>query len=110
MLTNESWAATTPFVNGSIKLPSVSDCERILGHTQNAYLTAPPQLIKFRDANRTVEKTVNEATLSVNFKPGKFGQVRFRKDINAKVDSPWNIELFGNALAMQDYLSQVQDD
>ena len=108
MLLNESWAATTPFVKGNIRLPAILDCRRILGHTQNAYLTAPPQPNKFKDENRTVEKTVNEATLSVNFIPGKFGHVRFRKNINASADSPWNIELFGSAMTMQDYLDKAQ--
>jgi hypothetical protein len=41
--------------------------------------------------------------------PGKFGQVRFRKDFNADANSPWNIELFGSALTMKDYLHQAQN-
>jgi hypothetical protein len=107
MLSADSWAATTPFVNGKVRLPSVQDCKRILGRTKNAYLTAPPQPGKFRDPNRTVEKTVNETALSVHTIPGKYGHVRIRKKINATIDSPWDVELFGNATTMGNYLQTL---
>ena len=105
MLAQQPWAATTPFVSGSVRLPSVGDCQQILSRTQNAYLSAPPQPIKFRDPNRTVEKTVNEATLSAHFVPGKYGQVRLRRQIKEPASSPWRVELFGHALSMDDYVA-----
>lgn len=104
MLTNEAWAVTTPFVSGAIKLPSVADSQRILDHAKSAYLTAPPHPAKFRDSNHTVEKTVNEATISVHVVPGRYGQVRIRKNVDASPNVPWDIELFGDALAMSDYV------
>lgn len=104
MVSSDPWAATTPFINGKVRLPSVQDCKRILGRTKNAYLTAPPQPGKFRDPNRTVEKMVNETALSVHIIPGKYGHVRIRKNIDAAVDFPWNVELFGNATTMENYL------
>jgi hypothetical protein len=103
MLLPDAWAATTPFVSGKVRLPSVDDCKRILRRTHNAYLTAPPQPAKFRDPNRTVEKTVNEATLWAQMVPGKFGHVRFRKLISESARSPWHVELFGYALSMEEY-------
>jgi hypothetical protein len=78
MLIPEPLAATTPFVKGSVRLPSVTDCHRILSRTRRAYLTAPPQPGKFRDPNRTVEKTVTEVARLVQLVPGKYGHVRLR--------------------------------
>ena len=71
MLAAEPWAATTPFVKGKTNLPTVEDCRRILGRTRRAYLTAPPHPAKFRDPNRTVEKTVNETARWAHFIPGR---------------------------------------
>lgn len=107
MLVKDAWAATTPFVNGKVKLPSTEDCQRILSHTPNAYLTAPPRPAKFRDPNRTVEKTVNEVALLVHFTPGKYGHVRMRKEIGTKSDSSWKVELFGNATTMENYVKEM---
>lgn len=104
MLIPQPWAATTPFVSGDVRLPSVDDCRRVLNRTPNAYLTAPPQPAKFRDPNPTVEKTVNEATLSAHFVPGKYGQIRLRKRIEQSVGSAWHVDLFGQALRMEDYV------
>lgn len=104
MLAAEPWAATTPFVKGKTNLPTVEDCRRILGRTRRAYLTAPPHPAKFRDPNRTVEKTVNETARWAHFIPGRYGHVRIRKYIAATTDSPWNVELFGNATTMENYV------
>jgi hypothetical protein len=104
MLMPNPWAATTPFISGDVKLPKVQDCRRILNFTPEAYLTSPPQPRKFRDSNRTVEKTVFEATRSVHLFPGKYGHIRLRKDISAQSEEPWGFELFGNAIHMRDYV------
>jgi hypothetical protein len=104
MLALQPWAATTPFVSGDVRLPSVGDCQRILGRTPNAYLTAPPQAVKFRDPDRTVEKTVNEAALSAHFVPGKYGHVRLRKGISEPAGCAWRVELFGHALSLEKYV------
>ncbi len=103
----QPWAATTPFVSGAVRLPSIGDCRRILNRTRNAYLTAPPQPVRFHDSNRTVEKTVGEATLSAYFVPGNYGQVRLRKLISEPADSDWRVELFGHALSMENYVLEV---
>ena len=104
MLAAQPCAATTPFVRGNVRLPSVGDCLRILDRTPNAYLTAPAQPGKFSDPSRTVEKTVMETTLSAHFFPGKYGQVRLRKRIAQPADSAWQVDLFGNALSVEDYV------
>lgn len=97
-------AVTTPFVDGKVRLPSVADCQRILARTQSAYLSAPPLAAKFRDNNRTVEKTVLDATRSAQLVPGKYGHVRLRKRLDDAPAAPWRIELFGSAVSMADYV------
>jgi hypothetical protein len=104
MLWKDPWAVTTPFVKGKVKLPTQEDCRRILSRTKDAYLTAPPRPSKFRDSNRAVEKMVQETTLLAHFIPGKYGHVRLRKAIAAEPGSPWNVELFGNAIKIEDYV------
>jgi len=106
MLMPQPWAAATPFASGDVRLPSVSDCQRILARTRRAYLTAPPKPGKFHDPNRTVEKTVIEATRSVHFVPGRYGHVRLRKQIDAAADSDWHVALFGDATKMEDYVQR----
>jgi hypothetical protein len=104
MTVNQTCAVTTPFVGGRVRLPSIADCQRILSKTQNAYLSAPPLPGKFRDANKAVERTVQEATRSVHFLPGKYGHVRLRKRLDEKPGAPWRVELFGSAVSMADYV------
>jgi hypothetical protein len=107
MVVGQTCAVTTPFVGGSVKLPSTDDCRRILSKTQNSYLTAPPIPGKFRDVNKTVERTVQEATRSAYFVPGKYGHVRLRKNFTEPIDAPWRVELFGSAVSMADYVRTV---
>lgn len=104
LATNQAYAVTTPFVGGRVRLPSVPDCERILSRTSNAFLSAPPVPARYRDSDKTVEKTVLEVTRFVQLVPGKFGQVRLRKHVDEPSDTPWRVELFGSALSMSDYV------
>jgi hypothetical protein len=100
----QACAVTTPCVYGRVRLPSVADCQRILVRTQSAFLSAPPLPAKFRDSNKAVEKTVREATRSVQFVPGKYGHVRLRKRVDEPPAAPWRVELFGAAMSMADYV------
>lgn len=104
MLVPQPWAVATPFVSGDVQLPSFDDTSRIVKRTRNAYLTASPQPMKFRDLNRTVEKAVKEATLSTQLVPGRYGQVRLRKRFDELGNSAWGVELFGDAISMEDYV------
>jgi hypothetical protein len=104
LLIQQPWAAVTPVVKGSVRLPDSADCSRILGRTRESYLTAPPHVSKYTDRNRTVEKTVREATRLAQFVPGKFGHVRLRKKIQDPANSPWNAELFGHAIKLSEYV------
>jgi hypothetical protein len=104
MTAEQTCAVVTPFVGGNVRLPSVADCQRILSKTQNAYLSAPPLPGKFRDANKAVERTVQEATRSVHFVPGKYGHVRLRKHLGEVPGAPWRVEMFGSAVRIADYV------
>ena len=104
MAVEQTCAITTPFVRGSVRLPSLADCQRILSKTQNAYLSAPPLPGKFRDSNKAVERTVQEATRLVQFVPGKYGHVRLRKLLDENPGTLWRVELFGSAVSMADYV------
>jgi hypothetical protein len=104
LLVQHPFAVTTPFVDGKVRLPSLGDCRRIVAKTPSAFLSAPPIPSKFRDANRTIEKTVLEATRSVQFVPGKYGHVRLRKRVDESPSGSWRVELFGSAVSMADYV------
>jgi hypothetical protein len=108
MLVGQPSVATTPFVSGNVKLPSLADCQRILARTPKAFLTAPPKPRKFTDPSRTVEKTVAEATLSAHFVPGRYGHVRMRKRIEAREDADWDVAMFGDAVYMANYVLAEQ--
>lgn len=104
LVAEQTYAVTTPFVGGAVRLPSVPDCQRILSRTQSAYLSAPPLPGRYRDVSRAVERTVREATRSIHLLPGKYGHVRLRKGLEEKPETPWRVELFGAALNMADYV------
>ena len=103
LMKDQAWAALTPY-NRGIKLPTSTDCRRILSLTQDAYITAPPGLGKFRHPEPAVYKTALEATLAIGEELGKQGHVRFRRsavDENAR----WRVELFGDALHLAEVLN-----
>jgi hypothetical protein len=93
-------AVTTPWIHGGKCLPRFEDCQRILKRTSRAYITAPPAAKKFRDPNKTVEKTMREAARRVQLTPGHFGHIRLRKNISAQSGTDWSVKLFGDAMHM----------
>jgi hypothetical protein len=102
LMKDRAWAALTPYNRGT-KLPTTTDCRRILSLTQDAYITAPPGLRKFRHPDPAVYKTALEATLGIAEEPGKQGHVRFRRSAADK-NASWRVELFGDALPLAEVL------
>jgi Metallo-beta-lactamase superfamily len=96
-------AAATSYVGGGVRLPTLEDCRRVLQHTSLAFMTARPIPRRFRDRDRTVEKTLREVTKQVYFSPGQFGHVRLRRKIAPEGSEDWQVTLFGDALCMQDF-------
>jgi hypothetical protein len=93
------WAAVTPFNRQKEPLPRPADCARILAMTEDAFITAPPGLSKFKHHEAAVQRTVQEATISIGPEPGKQGHLRFRKVANL-CSKKWTVELFGHALPL----------
>jgi hypothetical protein len=92
------WAIVTPFVRGRHELPKESDRDRILSHTNRAYLTAPPKR-KHRKRERAVEKTLEQfEAVPVNVDP-PMGQIRLRSPIESA--DGWGVELFGPAFQLE---------
>lgn len=105
LMKKEAWAALTPYNRGT-KLPTASDCQRILSLSPEAYITAPPGLGKFRHSDPAVHKTALEATVSIGEEPGKQGHVRLRRSALDK-DAKWRVELFGDALPLERVLKLI---
>jgi hypothetical protein len=105
LMSDHAWAALTPYNRGK-KLPTAEDCYRILHQTDEAYITAPPGLGKFRHPVRTVYKTMREATLAIGEEPGKQGHVRFRRSA-VEANSTWKLQLFGEALPLRKVLATI---
>ena len=86
--------------NRGTKLPKPSDIDRILNLTPHAYVTSridrkpPPR-------PRAVERTLDEAGVSVRGTSPRAGHVRFRLDLTTP-QAGWNIELQGDAVALSE--------
>jgi hypothetical protein len=96
----EAWAVVTPFNRQKEPLPNLADCARILETTENAYITASPGFGKFKHRDPAVQRTMQEATLSIGAELGKQGHVRFRRSALTNSEK-WNVELFGHALPLR---------
>ena len=101
LISPSGWAALTPFNRQKEPLPKPADCARILAMTEDAFITAPPGLGRFKHRDAAVQRTVQEATIAIGTEPGKQGQVRFRKGASLGSEK-WTAELFGNALSLRE--------
>ena len=99
LMSSTGWATVTPFNRQREPLPKRSDCIRILQMTNDAFITAPPSLGKFKHRDAAVQRTVQEATLAIGTEPGKQGHVCFRKAADSYSDK-WTVELFGDAVRL----------
>jgi hypothetical protein len=97
LVTDEAHLILAPFVNGSVMRPEHSDIKRILGRSQNAWITARPEGGKFRSFSRAVQKQMNEKARRVVEIPRGYGHLRIRGKIG---DDPrnWSVEKFGQAV------------
>ena len=101
-----AWGAVTPFNRQRKPLPKRTDCERILGMTESAYITAPPGFGKFKHRDSAVQRTVYEATLAIGSEPGKQGHIRFRRYAHTE-PTGWRVDLFGYALPIRTLLKTM---
>ena len=103
MLHSEPIAALTPWRKGGRSLPTKSDVKRILSFTRKAYSTAPfdiPSPKPVRRRNRTVEKTIREASKRISHVAPSPGMIRLRRRFGSQLD--WDIETFAPACQLMD--------
>lgn len=101
MLYSNPVAILTPFSLGGVNLPTENDVTRICSFTDTAYSTARMGLKQKRKRNQTVEKTIRETVHQIKKVNPSIGHVRFR----AKLSGCWDIELFGDALPLNQLYS-----
>jgi hypothetical protein len=100
MLETAPVAVLTPFVQGSVRLPSDSDARRICQQTPNVYVTAMPAPRRRGQRPRAVERTIRETVRYIRESTGPLGHVRLRSNIDPSVCGEWRVELFGSARAL----------
>ena len=98
MLHSEPIAVLTPWRKGVRSLPTKGDVKRILSFTRKAYATAPFDVSSSKPArrrNRTVEKTIREASKRISHVAPSPGMIRLRRRFGSQLD--WDIETFAPA-------------
>jgi hypothetical protein len=94
-------SALTPVVTGTTKLPTPGDRDRMLEHTDHAFLTALPRSGKFRySSDRMVERTMREVARRLEINPHSQGHVCMRGRHN---DDPatWTVTCHGDAMHLR---------
>ncbi len=102
VLCQEPYAILTPFNCGRKPLPSKDDVKRIVNLTPRAYATTKRRR-RQKIKDRTVRRTLAETTRNVYAKSSGLGQIRLRCKLNDP-ETSWNVELFGNACALNDFI------
>ncbi|HDH98422.1 MAG TPA: MBL fold metallo-hydrolase [Deltaproteobacteria bacterium] len=95
MLVDEVMAITTPFLRGSVNLPTKSDVDRICSRTSHAYITAPPKRRRLSKSSGAIAKTIRETVRDIRECTGQDGQIRLRLNLSELPEGTWNVELFG---------------
>lgn len=90
------FAAAAPWQRGGRRLPTDADVARIVGHSENAYLTANP-LVGHTPVNRpsAVERQLREMGARISRLNPPMGAARFRRHLTN--GSPWRVDLDGAA-------------
>ena len=86
---------TTPFVNGSVKLPKESDLQRIKEHSGQAFLTAEPKTKKAK-SNHFVDKILQGDIIKRKLANPFYGHVRLRCKTHLPVE--WESFLSKNSI------------
>jgi hypothetical protein len=104
LLENNSIAIITPFENGNVIRPQLSDMQRIESLTRQAYITAKPGAKQGKVQSPVVNKAMAETVKWIREVPLSTGVVRLRKMALAAPMDPWNVELFGSAQPLSAFL------
>ena len=102
MLAPDPFAVLTPWRIGSRALPSQDDVQRILSHTNNAYVTAKagPAAQSPVHAKRAVARTIRSTGIELRRLAMSSGAIRLRRPIHST--ARWKVETFGSACHLND--------
>ena len=92
MLTERASAILAPHVKGDNALPTTEGRMLICGHTDLAYITAPPAHPAARTRHGALGKMVDQTVRTIREAEGLPGQTRLRQPITATDD--WRVEHF----------------
>ena len=97
MLEPGSFAVLTPWRRGGHALPTQEDMRRILAKTEHAYLTsrAAPTAARPKRRDRSIERSIREANITIRRISPRWGGVRLRRRFNAATE--WSVTRFGEA-------------
>lgn len=104
MLEPDPLAVITPWRRGARTLPRKSDAQRILSCTTNAYATATIGSSMSTPVSRRkeVERSIRESGVKLHRLSITPGGIRLRKKLNSQTQ--WDIEKFGSACHLKNYL------
>lgn len=101
LISDKSTALVTPYTRAGKVLPSDDDVERILGYTDDAYITAASRSRVKKHPRQTVDKTLRELGKKLRPVMPETGAVRLRKNL-ASGDDGWRVETFFGAHRLSD--------
>jgi hypothetical protein len=96
LLVDKPVAALTPFMMGSVSLPSKDDVSRITALTSSAYVTAIIRQRKHRWRNRIVREFFEASTKSSSDLDVGWGHIRVRRSLRTESEA-CNVSCFGDA-------------
>lgn len=100
LLAEKPLALLTPFRHGSLRLPTQSDRQRILGKTDRAYISANPNgSSKLSRKAGKVQTFIDSTVKNRRLANGAIGHVRWRAPLSDPADFG-KVDLFGAALAL----------
>lgn len=104
LVVDNVFSATTPFRRGSNKVPSSSDVNLILGHTQNSYITKlKSEKYVTKSRNLRVQKFLKNSNKQVDVISFSSDKIRFRKNVSDN-SNEWSIEKFGSSTELLNYI------
>ena len=103
MLERNPIAILTPWRRGGRSIPTSQGIDRILSHTDRAYITASPQTLtggSLRRRDRMVQRTIRESGVTITNVSPATGMVRLRRKMTLPAE--WQVETIGEGCDLLD--------
>lgn len=97
MLEQPIYAVLTPFVRLRTPLPSPDDINRIVGLSNQAYITSMPVRPSAPRREPAVERQLREMTRRMALAEPVMGHIRFRRELTSGPGGSWSVDLDGAA-------------